>query len=340
MAKYSVTEIKNKSHWEKFVLASNPSTFLQSWNWAEVQRMQGKKIFRWGIKSGNKLVGICLIVKETARRGPHLLIPAGPVLNWQDRKLVDFFIKEIRKLAQNEKVWFIRIRPELKDSETNKFLFNNYGFNPSPMHVHAENTWILEIDKEQDELLAGMRKTTRYLIKKSQQEKFKLNISKDPKLSKLLFDLQAETEKRHGFVGFSQKVFESEIKLFAGDDQARVFVCEYEGRPLAAAIIIFYGNSAYYHYSGSVSDYDKIPFSYFLQWEIIKEAKKRGLKYYNFWGISPPGKTDHRFAGVTLFKTGFGGTRIDWLHARDLPISKLYWLNSLFEQVRRSYRHL
>ena len=81
-------------------------------------------------------------------------------------------------------------------------------------------------------------------------------------------------------------------------------------------------------------------FSYFLQWQIIKEAKNRGIKYYNFWGIAPNDNPNHRFAGVTMFKTGFGGERIDWLHAHDLPISNKYWLTYLFESGRRIFRRL
>jgi lipid II:glycine glycyltransferase (peptidoglycan interpeptide bridge formation enzyme) len=109
---------------------------------------------------------------------------------------------------------------------------------------------------------------------------------------------------------------------------------------LAIAIIIFYGDTAYYHFSGSVSGHNELPFSYFLQWQIIKEAKKRGIKYYNFWGIAPNDNPNHRFAGVTMFKTGFGGERIDWLHAHDLPISNKYWLTYIFETFRRVSRKL
>lgn len=109
---------------------------------------------------------------------------------------------------------------------------------------------------------------------------------------------------------------------------------------LSAAIIIFYGDYAYYHHSGSSSKIRPVPASYFLQWKIIQEAKKRGCKYYNFWGIAPNDNPKHRFAGVTIFKKGFGGKRINWLHAQDLPVSPLYWLTYIFETARRKRRSL
>ena len=340
MAKYESKIITKKETWEKFVLSQNPKTFLQSWDWGEVNEKDGSKIFRLGFFKDNIPVGSALLIEERAKRGPYLVVPAGPYIDWKDEELVDIFIKSIRELAIKEKCWFIRVRPEILSTNENKSLFKNLGFIPAPMHLHAENTWVLNITKPEEEILAGMRKTTRYLVKKGEKSDLTVEISKDPKLAKVLFDLQVETAKRHNFVGFPEKLFESEIEIFSKDDLARVFLCKNGKKVLAIAIIIFYGDTAYYHFSASISGHNELPFSYLLQWEIIKEAKKRGIKYYNFWGIAPKDSPKHRFAGVTLFKTGFGGERIDYLHAHDLPISYKYWSTHVFETARRIFRKL
>jgi lipid II:glycine glycyltransferase (peptidoglycan interpeptide bridge formation enzyme) len=75
-------------------------------------------------------------------------------------------------------------------------------------------------------------------------------------------------------------------------------------------------------------------------WEVIKEAKKRGCKYYDMWGATPQGKKNHRFSGPSLFKEGFGGERIDWLPASDLPVNFKYWGTYIFENVRKRVRGL
>ncbi len=340
MAEFTVEEIRNNKAWEGFILSHKPQTFLQSWAWGEVNRATGSKIFRLGFRKHGKLVGTCLLIEEKAKRGPHFLVPAGPIIDWGDKGFVIFFIRSIKELARKEKVCFVRIRPELLDSSENRSLFARLGFIPAPMHLHAENTWILDISKSEAEILSGMRKTTRYLIRKGVNSNLGIQISKDPKFAALLYKLQEETAERHGFVGFQKELFKEEIKIFGSNNCASVFVCTISKKPLAAAIIIFYGDTAYYHFSGSVSDFSKVPFSYFLQWEVIKEARKRGIKYYNFWGIAPNDNPKHRFAGVTLFKTGFGGRRVDWLHARDLPISPKYYLTYIFETGRRIFRRL
>lgn len=340
MAKYESKIIEKKEVWEKFLLGKNPKTFLQSWNWGEVNKKDGVKIFRLGFYKDTILCGVCLAIVEKARRGPHFIVPAGPILDWTDRKMVRYFIDSVKNLARSEGCWFIRVRPEILDTEANRKLFAGLGFISAPMHLHAENTWVLDITGSEDQILSSMRKTTRYLVRKGEKTGLLLIISDDPNSATVLHKLQEETIKRHGFIGFSEGLFRNEIQEFAKDNQARVFICKKGKEVLAMAIIIFYGDTAYYHFSGSVSKYNEIPFSYYLQWQIIKEAKKRGLKYYNFWGIAPNNSPKHRFAGVTLFKTGFGGERIDWLHAHDLPVSKLYWASYIFETIRRKVRHL
>ena len=340
MAKFEVKEIKEKNVWEKYVLSQNPKSFLQSWNWGETNRLVGKKIFRLGFYKDGKLIGVGLVIEEIARRGSHFLIPGGPLIDWNKKGLVNFFLKTIKDLAQREKVWFVRIRPEILDSEKSRDLFSKLGFISAPMHLHAENTWILDITFKEEEILTGMRKSTRYLIRKSLSSFITLKESKNPTDTIILNNLQKETEARHGFIGFSEKLFKAQLSTFGADNQACLYICEYKDKPIVAAIIIFYGDYAYYHHSASSERARNIPASYYLQWRIIQEAKKRGLKYYNFWGIAPSDSPKHRFAGVTLFKQGFGGERIDWLHAQDLHINSLYWLTYCFEKLRKVIRRL
>ena len=58
-----------------------------------------------------------------------------------------------------------------------------------------------------------------------------------------------------------------------------------------------------------------------LQWEQIKEAKKRGCIEYDFWGID-----DKKWPGVTRFKRGFGGREINYPNAHDLVFQPIWYL--------------
>lgn len=297
-------------------------------------------MFRLGFFEGNKIVGGAQIIEERARRGAYFLIPGGPLVNWENKALVEHVLSELQSLAVKEKVWFIRIRPEVLDSHDSQKKFKGLGFIKSPMHLHAQNTWVLGITPSEDQLLAGMRKTTRYLIRQSLNKGLTVEELKNPKTARVLYDLQKETVARHKFVPFPEKLFQAQLETFGKDNEASLFICKKSNVTLAAAIIIFYGDYAYYHHSGSTSKYRDLPFSYLLQWRVIQEAKKRGKIAYNFWGIAPTDDPKHRFAGVTIFKKGFGGKRIDWLPAHDLPVFPLYWLTFVFEMGRRMSRGL
>lgn len=99
---------------------------------------------------------------------------------------------------------------------------------------------------------------------------------------------------------------------------------------IASALIIFTKSTAFYHQGATT--HSKIPGSHLLQWEAIKEAKKRGCQYYNFCGIHQPGRTPKNWDGLTLFKQGFGGEQVDYLTTQDLVLSPKYYLTFCYEK--------
>ena len=96
------------------------------------------------------------------------------------------------------------------------------------------------------------------------------------------------------------------------------------------------------YYEAASTDLNrKIPGAYALLWQAIKDLKKEGYERFNLWGIAPAGQPNHRYAGVTTFKTGFGGEIIEYVPAHDLIISKVKYLKNLaVETLRKKKRHL
>ncbi|HUV46622.1 MAG TPA: peptidoglycan bridge formation glycyltransferase FemA/FemB family protein, partial [Candidatus Bathyarchaeia archaeon] len=290
--------IENKQIWEDFVLSSPDANFLHSWNWGILQQRLGKMIFRLGFFTNNKLKGVCLLVRQVAKRGVFLECPGGPLINWTKPVYFEEFVRQAKKIGEQKGCLFVRVRPQILETLANRLLFKKMGFIPAPMHLHAEDTLQLGLEKNEEQLLREMRKNTRYLVKKAAKEGVLIVQSKDVKDIDALYELQAETVKRSHFVPFPKNFFKEEFATFLKDDQIRIFKAVYQKKVLAVALIIFYGHEAVYHYSGSSSRFRKIPGSYLLQWEAILEAKRRGCKVYNFWGITPSGNLRHRFAGV------------------------------------------
>ncbi len=77
-----------------------------------------------------------------------------------------------------------------------------------------------------------------------------------------------------------------------------------------------------------------------VQWRIIEAAQARGCTQYDLWGIAPAGAPDHPWAGFSVFKRGFGGREIRYMHAHDLSLKSHYLLVHLVETLRRRRRGL
>ncbi|MBP7832322.1 MAG: peptidoglycan bridge formation glycyltransferase FemA/FemB family protein [Candidatus Levybacteria bacterium] len=333
---YSTKTIEQKDTWENFILSHPEANFLQSWNWGEFHQALGHKIIRTGFFKDSKLQGVMLCVVERAKRGKYLTVPGGPILDWTNKELVKAFKSEIKSLASTHNCSFVRVRPQLESNDFSKELFKTLGFKIAPMHLHAELTNQLDVKKPEQDLLANMRKATRYEIRKAEKLEITIKESTDFKDIKKFYNLQMETAKRQGFVPFSLKFLEEQFRVFANTGNAILYSSYFEKKLLAQAFIIFYGTEAVYHYGASTNDGRQYPGAYLIQWHAIKEAKKRGISVYNFWGVAAEG---HRFSNLSMFKRGFGGEDFAYLHAQDLVINyPKYFINFLVETIRRKIR--
>jgi len=334
----TIKPIDNKQTWEQFVMSIKPNQFLQSWNTGHQYQTLGEKIFRLGIYDGGELAGVCFLTKTEAKRGTYLFCPYGPLIkDWKNDQLFTDFILNLKELAKKEGADFVRINPFVEDTVENRNIFRKNEFKNAPMHTIAETLWILDITQSEEDILKGMRKNTRYLVRRAEKEGVKIHTSQDASDVKKFFKVYEETSKRHHFVPYSLEFLEGQVNSFKEDDQVLIYFAEYEGKIISTAIIMFYGDQGSYHHGASLSEYSKIPTSYLLQWEAIKEAKKRGCTQYNFWGIVED-QPKHPFAGISLFKKGFGGYRYDLLHCQDLPVTKKYYLTKVFETLRKKKR--
>jgi len=346
-----IKEIQDKSEWEIFFLGFKDKTFLQSWNWGNFQKSMGSasdgKIWRLGVYDKEELVSLCLVSLIEAKRGKYLLIQHGPNIKEQKTANKEQALKilsdKLKEIAGRENCSFIRIAPLLEKNEENEKLFCSLGFKDSPMHASAyEATWKLDITPSEEELLKGMRKTTRYLIRQAQKD---VNIKTFRRWSvedvDIFYQIHQEVVKVQKFTPFSLGYLKKEVSAFLPNEQASIFFGQYKGEIIAAAFVIFWSETAFYHHAALLPKYHKIPIAYLLQWEAIKEAKKRKCLLYDFWGyVDPKENPDHPWAGPTLFKMGFGGKSYQYLKTLDLPLSKKYWLINFFEKIRKTKRGL
>lgn len=333
-----IKAVDNRLEWDAFLRGLAPHTFLQTWEWGEFNRHLGSEVFRLGLYDGG-LRGICLALLVPARRGTFLFVPHGPLFKvFAPAKLAEF-LGYLEKLAKQKRAVFLRISPLLLDGAEGRALYRRAGFRPAPMHMHAERMWLLDLKSPEAELLLKMRKNCRAAIRKAEKEGVEVAISRDPEDLRYFLRLYQETARRQRFVPFSPDYLKREFETFLKTDSAAIFLGRHRGEVRSAALVIFTPSEAFYHQGASVAA-DPVPVSHGLQWAVIREAKRRGCAYYNFWGVAAEEDAGHPWAGLSYFKRGFGGFEQPYLHAQDRPLSWRYWLIYLLEILRRYKRSL
>ena len=315
--------------------AASHTNFLQSKQWYEVNKSIGHKpiFLMFSEKS------YCLAIIKDAKRGRFLEIPCGPILDYQNRNELELAMAEIYRYAKQNNCVFVRFRPNLEETPENRTLIESLPSLSASYFLHAENTIFVDLTQSEEDLLKNMRRQTRYEVRHSEKLNFNVEKSNTPEILREFHQIQAETAKRQGFIPPRRKDLNAYAKAFGSDLQ--IYRATLDGKPVAYGLVLTDALEGDYFEAASTELNYKFPGAYALQWYVMRDLKKQGKLRYNLWGIAPAGQKNHKFAGVTTFKSGFGGEKFDYLHAHDLPVKKLhYGLIRLVEDARRKKRHL
>jgi lipid II:glycine glycyltransferase (peptidoglycan interpeptide bridge formation enzyme) len=352
----TVQYITDPQAWDDCLARQVFRPFLQSWTMGEVARSLGQTPVRLGVHDdAGRLRSLCLATLIPARRGRHLAVAYGPVGDPLD---IPVLLAELARIGRSEGCRFVRLSPHLPRT-TNAPLTH---LRRAPLHLLAEEIWYLPLRttcrwtdaqtaaseaRTSDELLAGMRKTTRNLVRRAERDGVTIEASTNPlrDLEDHFIRLHDETRKRHGFTPYSNRFFRTQVEHFAPRGEVTVYLAHHQGEVISASVHMHAFGETSYHHGASSAAHSKVPSSYLLQWRAITDALARGDDVYNFWGIAPTHQTPegdrvldqpkHPFAGVTTFKTGFGGSLLQLQHCLDLPLTRGYHLTRGIELVRK-----
>ena len=320
--------------WEKTIKKYPEANFLQSPSYEKMNELLGDKVLKIETKNAFTLATV-----RNAKRGRYLEIPCGPLADFNNKKAVKEIFEKIREAAKEEKCVFARVRPQLLASEKNLTILKDLGLKKSPMHLAAEHTVMIDLTKSEDELMSAMRRQTRYEVRRVDKLGIKVSRDNSEKMFKEFHRVQAETARRQGFVPPSLKVLLAEREAFG--DNIWIYKAELDKKAIAYGLIIADGLEGDYYEAASTELNRKLPGAYAIIWRTMRDLKACGYKRFNLWGIAPSGQPHHRYAGVTTFKTGFGGEIVEYVPAHDIVISRVGYLKNLVvEKARKKRRHL
>ena len=352
------------SSWEKIVKKHPEANFLQSPANRRMNEILGDKVLEFNFDADGYAIGIV----RDAKRGRYLEVPCGPLIDWGNKKIVRAALSEICEAARAEKCVFVRIRPQLISNPKNLAILKDMGLRKSPMHLAAEHTVMIDLERSEEEMLAAMRRQTRYEVRRAEKLGIKVSRENSEEIFREFHKVQVATAKRQGFVPPSLKVLLAEREAFGENISIYVARISDSGtesemkqarkdlpknaeevarkdlpkqRAIAYGLVIADGLEGDYYEAASTELNRKLPGAYAIIWRAMRDLKTSGYKRFNLWGIAPAGQPNHRYAGVTTFKTGFGGEIVEYVPAHDLVISKVGYLKNLIvEKARKKRRRL
>lgn len=276
-------------------------SFLQSKQWLDFQKSLGRKVWQ--------AEGIGIIKNNLPFNKSYLYSPRPSPSDLGGQSYFGEFLHKINEIAKEENAIFLKIDFESTDGID----LRDFKFIKSS-DIQPQKTLILEITKSEQELLSQMHSKTRYNI--GLAEKKGIKTRKDKSAFEDFWKLMQETTKRDGFHAHPKEYYEKLLTI----PGVELFVAEFQGRVIVANIVVFYEKQAIYLHGASDYEHRNLMAAPLLQWEQIKEAKKRGCIEYDFWGVD-----EIKWPGVTRFKKSFNGKEITYPGAYDLIFQPLWY---------------
>lgn len=339
---YKLQEILNKNIWNNFIINSNTEfySFLQSWEWWEFQKLAWKKIIRYWIYREKILVWVFLLIKVKAKRWNYYFIPHWPIIKWNFFIILNEVLNELKTYALLDNMSFIRLNSAVKNTIENKNEFRKLKFINAPMHEHAEDTNILDLRLNEDELLKNIKKKDRYYINRAIKEWVEIRIDNKMDHIQILIDMHHNhanrTNWKKTYSAFSTNFIKNLYEVFWNN--ISTISASYEWKVESILMTIKFWKTCVYYIAASDIKHPKFSPNYLCQWEAIKKAKNDECTSYNFWWVSPDNNPKHPIAWVTKFKRKFWWYDYSLLHAQDYILSPKYWFSWIIETSRRIHR--
>jgi len=255
-------------------------------------------------------------------------------LNFFD--VINSILNDIKIIAKNEKSDFIRFNSPISNTISNKKSFEKLWFINAPMHEHAEDTHLLNLNPSEDELLSNIKKDDRYYINRAVKEWVEIVFWNTKEQIEILTSMHIEHSKKIWYHPFTSDFINNLYNVFW--DNITTISARFNWNIESILMTIRFAKTCVYYIATSDIKNPKFSPNYLCQWEAIKNAKKQWCETYNFWWVSPDNNPKHPIAGVSKFKRKFAWYDYSLLHAQDLPITKKYWFNYLIETIRRKKR--
>ena len=284
---------------------------MQSSAWAAIREQQG-----WSAEFLRPAGAHALVLWRPLPGGMRFgYCPRGPVAS--AAQLPDALVALAAHAKETSGALVLKVDPERTPDEAGAAL-TAAGFVRGPDIQPVVATLVLPLDREDEALLAGFEKDTRWSVR--QPEKRGVEVYQGTTDEDLIafYDLYALTGRRAGFITRTQAYYRMMWRALIEAGLATLWLAEHDGQPVAGAMTWHCGDREVYQYGATNDAGRKVYAAYGLLWRCIVEAHARGARTFDFGGIpADPNDASDPMHGPYLFKKGFDGVMRHWVGAHD-----------------------
>jgi peptidoglycan pentaglycine glycine transferase (the first glycine) len=348
----TIQEITDQQQWNDFMLRQPRGHLLQSYEWGELNKYLGVRIYRLGALQDGRLIGTMLLtvssvplpVKVPGLELQWLYSSRGPTVESPDSPALPALIEHAHKVARREHALVLRIEPNIADDDPQEdtwiATYHALGFRNNPISVHGRRSWVLDIRPEPEKLLASFKMTWRQNVRSAERKGVVIREAESDADFDTYYDLLKLTSERDDFFIHNKDYHKEILRHFASKGDAVLYLAEHEGEAIAAKMLIRFGDWCWDMFGASSNHKRNLKPTYLLQYRCILWARSKGCSYFDFRTIPEILEPGEEMWGVYEYKKGFDGFSRLNMPTQDYvyrPLLYSAWRKSV--EVRRARRH-
>lgn len=305
----SILNKENKEEvkkYKEFVDNFSSTSLMQSMNWADVKKGWESE-YVYLEEDGKIVMAMSLVIRKIIGSKSMIYAPRGPVGDIYDIQKVKKITKEVDKIAKKYNAFVFRFDPERYYDEKLEEMYVKEGYKVRNRKfgknelIQPRYNMILNISgKTEEEVFKGYSEKTRYNVRVAKRKGVTVRYSRDVEDLKTFYNLYVVTGIRDKIASRPYDYFERMLNTF-DENHMRIYIAEFEGEALSAAIAINYGKKTFYLYGASSNEKRNFMPNYLMQQEMIEWAIETGCDLYDFGGVFILDKSN----GLYKFKEGF-----------------------------------
>lgn len=241
--------------------------------------------------------------------------PRGPLVA---PERLDEAIAAVRDALARERCASLLCDPEAPDDPALRASLARAGVRASPVFVQPRRTLLMDLSKNNEELLGAMRKKTRQYIHKAERAGVVTEETRD--LDRFMKVLKAVAQ-RDRFAIRSREYFEKLLGVFG--ERALLMLARVGEDDAGAMLLVRMADRAWELYGGWSGAHGEARPFYLLKWRAMLRMRQLGVRRYDMCGLAEG--ADDPLAGVENFKLGYGGEVATWIGALETPVRRVLY---------------